>query len=91
MWEEPDEIQDLSGRAAGFFEGKESKRWCEVSEAPLNLWHKSGYLQIVDSKILEIRKCGKVAHSTPAEPSGSELDTVAIPHRADPEPSDKRK
>jgi hypothetical protein len=51
--EESNEVQDLSTRALRFFEGKESKCRREVSEVPLDAWHKAGYLEIVYSKLLE--------------------------------------
>ena len=60
VWEEPDEIQDLSARTPGFPEGKESKRRSEVPEALLNILHETGYLEVIYSKFLEVHECGKV-------------------------------
>jgi hypothetical protein len=58
--EKSNEIQDLLARALGLSEDKESKRWREVSEIPLDVWHKTGYLEIVNSEFLEVRECGKI-------------------------------
>jgi hypothetical protein len=90
VWEESDEIQDLSARALGFFESKESKCWREVSETPLNIREKTRYLEVVYSKFLEVRECRKVSQGTPAELFGSELVIIAIP-QADPQSFDERK
>ena len=70
--EETDEIQDLSARALGLFEGKEPERWREMPKAPSNVWHESVYFEIVYSEILEVRECGKVTQRMPVEPFGSE-------------------
>jgi len=67
--EEPDEIQDLSARAIGLFECKESKCWREVSEALSNGWHKVGYLKIVYSEFLEVCERREAAQGAPAEPA----------------------
>ena len=87
---ESDKIQDLPARAPGLFEGKESQRWQKVPEVPLNVWHKARYFKIVNSKLLEVRECGKVRQGTPAELFGGEHVIIAIP-RTDPEPFDERK
>jgi len=42
--EEPDEMQDLVGRASGIPESEESKGLCKVSKVPLNVLHEVGYL-----------------------------------------------
>ena len=63
---EPDEIQDLSVRAVGFFEGKEYECWREVSRAPLE----TGYL--------EIRKYREVVRGTPAKLVESEFEIMTI-------------
>ena len=58
-----------------------------MSEATLNGWNTAGYLKIVYSEFLEVRKCGEVAQGTPAEPFGIEFHMRIIstdPH-ADPE------
>jgi len=61
-----------------------------VPEAPLNFWHEAEYLEIVYSKFLEVRECGKIAEGVPVEPFGSELGT--IPRiQTDPEPFDEGK
>ena len=88
--EESNEVQDLSARALGFFEGKESECWREVSEAPSNVWHKAGYLEVVNSKFLEVRECGKVRQSAPAEPFRGELVKMTTTH-TDPELFDEWK
>ena len=88
--EESDEIQDLSARALGFVEGKESERWREVSEALLNVWHKAVYLEIVYSEFLEIRECGEVRQGAPVELFGSELIQTGNP-QTDPELLDEWK
>ena len=48
------------GRALGLFEGKKLERWREVPKALPNVWHELGYLEIIYSKFLEVRECGKV-------------------------------
>jgi hypothetical protein len=76
--EESNEIQDLSARTLRFLEGKESKCWREVSEALLDVRHKAGYLEMVYSKLLEVRERGKVRQGAPLELFGSELAKVVI-------------
>ena len=88
--EEPDEVQNLSTRALRFFEGKDPKCRREVSEAPLDTWHKAGYLEIVYSKLLEVRERRKVRQGTPVKLFGSELADTVIP-QADSESFDERK
>ena len=88
--EEPDEVQDLSTRALRLFEGKESKCRREVSEAPLDAWHKAEYLETVYSKLLEVRERRKVRQGTPVKLFGSELADTVIP-QADSESFDERK
>jgi hypothetical protein len=88
--EESNEVQDLSTRALRFFEGKESKCRREVSEVPLDAWHKAGYLEIVYSKLLEVRERRKVRQGTPVKLFGSELADTVIP-QADSESFDERK
>ena len=78
--EEADEIQDLSARTNGLFEGEESKGWGEVPEALLNGWHKVGKMKEVYSKLLEIRERGEVKQVTLAEPCGIEPVMVDDPH-----------
>jgi len=39
VWEESDEVQDLSASADRLFEGEESKCWREEPEALSNSWH----------------------------------------------------
>jgi hypothetical protein len=73
VWEEPNEIQDLPGRTSGFFEGKESKSRCEVSKAPLDVRHKAGYFEVIYSKFLDVRECGKVTQGVTAKLFGREL------------------
>jgi len=70
-----DEIQYLSARADGRFEGKEPKRWREVPKALSNNWHEAGYLEEVYSEFLEILERREVMQCTPAELFGSELGT----------------
>ena len=60
VWEESNEIQDLTARSLGFMENKESKRRPKVSEALLNVSDKSGKLQVIYSEFLEVRERGKV-------------------------------
>ena len=86
--EETDEIQDLSGRALGFLEGKGSEGGREMAETLLNPRHKLGYLKVIYSKFLEVRECGKVTQGAPVEPSGSELDVLL---QADPKSLDEWK
>ena len=90
VWEETNEEQDLSARAPGFFEGKESEGWREVSEALLNFRHEAGDLEIVYSKFLEVFEGEKVAEGALTEPFWSELG-VSTRLQADPEPFDEGK
>jgi len=90
IWEESDEIQDLSTRAGGRLEGKEPKRWRKVPKALLNDWHKAGYLEVVYSEFLEIRKCRKMTQCTPSEVFGSEFVCIGV-IQADPESFDEWK
>jgi len=76
VWKEADEIQDLLTRATWLPEGEESKRWREVTEAPLDVWRKAGYLEIVYSELLEVRECGKVTQRTSVELVGSEHGAI---------------
>ena len=87
--EETNEIQDLLARALGLFEGKEPERRREMSKAPSNVWHESEYLEMIYSKILEVRECGKVTQRMPVEPSGSEF--IIISPQTDPESLDEWK
>jgi len=41
IWEEPDEIQDLSAKAFGFFQGKEPKCWYQVTKALMDVQHEA--------------------------------------------------
>ena len=52
--EEPDEVQDLAAGAFREPEGKESKGWCEVSEAPLDVQREARHLEVIYPKLLEI-------------------------------------
>ena len=88
VWEQTDEIQDLSGRALGLFRGEEPERWRETAEEPFNFRYEFGYLEIIYSEFLEAREGGKATHGTHAEPSGGEF--IVIP-QADPKSLDKRK
>ena len=87
VWEEPDEIDDLAGRAYGFPESEESEGRCEVSKVPLNVWHEAGHLELVYPKLLEVCEGGKVTQGPPVELFGSE-GTIEC---ADTESLDKRK
>jgi len=59
-----------------------------VSEALSDVWHKTGYLEIVDSKFLDVCECREVAQCMfVAEPFGSEL---IMRTQADPESLDER-
>ena len=78
VWEVSNEIQDLSTRASGFFEGKELKCWGEVPKALLDDWHKAGYLEEIYSEFLEICQCREVTQRTPAKVFGSELGSIYI-------------
>ena len=86
--EESDEIQDLPARANGLFEGEESKGWREVPEALSDGWHKAGYFEKIYSEVLEVRKRGKVAHCTLAEPCRSKPRMTSDPY-ADPKSFDE--
>ena len=86
--EESDEIQDLSTRANGLFEGEESKSWREVLEALSDGWHESGYFEKVYSEVLEVRECGKVTQCALAKPRGRNPGITNDPH-ADPESFDE--
>ena len=55
VWEEADEIQDLSARASRLPKGEEPKCWRQVAETLLDVWHKAGYLEIVYSEFLKVR------------------------------------
>ena len=72
VWEEPDEIQDLAGRASRTSESEESKGRCEVSKVSLNVRHEVGYYQLVYPKLLEVRKRGKVTQGPSVKFIGSE-------------------
>jgi len=87
VWKEPDEIQDLPRRAHGFLESEESKGRRKLSKIPLNVWDEAGYLELVYSKLLEVRKCGKVTQSGCAKHFWSEVTIV----QADPELFDEWK
>ena len=87
--EESNEIQDLSTRTFGFSEGKESKCRREVSEVPLDVWREAGYLEIIYSKLLEVRECRKVTQGAYAKPVGAKF-FGGIP-QADPESLDEWK
>ena len=76
IWKESNEIQDLLGRAIGFSESKELKSWCEVSKEPLNVWHEVGHLEIIYSKLPEVRECRKVTQGAFVKHFWSELDIV---------------
>ena len=88
--EEPDEVQNLAAGAFGEPEGTESKGWCEVSEAPLDVQHEARHLEVIYPKLLEIRERGKVTQGAPGGPAGSELD-VGIGPQADAEAPDEWK
>ena len=76
VWEETDEMQDLSARASWLREGEEPKCGREVAETLLNVWHKAGYLEIVYSELLEVRECRKVTECTSVELIGGERGTI---------------
>jgi len=89
VWEESNEIQNLSARAPWLFEGEESKSWREVAEALLYGWHEAGYFEKVYSEVLEVCECGKVTHCTLTEPCRCKPRIAGDPH-ADPESFDER-
>ena len=76
--EEPDEIQDLPGRAYGFPENEGSKSWCEMSKILLDVWHEVGYSELAYSKFLEVCKCGKVMQGGSVKLFGSEGITECV-------------
>ena len=76
VWEETDEVQDLSARPAWLPEGKESKCWREVTKALLDVRHKAGYLEVVYPEFLEVRECGKVTQCTSVEVVGSKRGAI---------------
>ena len=86
--EEPNEIQDLSPRAFGILESKQSKGRCEVPKVLLDVGHKDAYVEIVYPKLLEVRECGKVTQGASAKPFEGEL-VAAV--QADPESLDEWK
>ena len=71
--EEPDEVQDLPARTSRTPESKESKCRRELSEALLNVWHETGYLEIVYPKLLEVRECRKATQRASVKAFGSKL------------------
>ena len=71
--EEPNEIQDLPGRASGFLESEESKGRCKVSETFPKVRHEAGYLEVVYPELLEVRECGKAMEVISAKAFGSEF------------------
>ena len=76
VWEEADEVQNLSARPAWLPKGEEPKCWREVIEAPLDVWHKAGYFEIVYSEFLEVRERGKVTQCMSVELIGSECGAI---------------
>jgi hypothetical protein len=54
--EEPNEVQDLPAGTSRTLESKESKSWCEVSEALMDVWHEVEDLEIIYPKLLEVRE-----------------------------------
>lgn len=74
--EGPNKIQDLTARAFGFCESKESKSRCEVPKALLDDWYEAGYIESIYLKLLEILECGEVTKLGSLEPFGRE--TVGV-------------
>ena len=89
--EESDEIQYFSASAFGLFEGEELECWREVPKTLLNGWHETGYLKVVDPKLLEVCKRGEVTQVVLAEPLRSEPGITDGDSHADPESFDERK
>ena len=87
VWEEPNEIQDLAGRAFRTSESEESKCRSEVSKVLSNVRHETWYYQVIYSKFLEVGKCGKVTQGPSVKPFGSEGSVEC----AVTEPLDERK
>ena len=67
IWEEPDEIQDLPARPSRFPESKELEGRQEVPKTLLDIWHEAWYIEVVYPKLLDVRKCRKVAQGAPAK------------------------
>ena len=67
IWEEPDEIQDLSARPSGFPESKELEGRHEVPKTLSDVLHEAWYIEVVYSKLLDVRKRRKVMQGASAK------------------------
>ena len=75
IWKEPDEVQDLPGSAYGVGEEEGLNSQRKVPEVLLDVWHKSGYVEIVYSERPDVPQRGKVTQGTSVKPVGGERGT----------------
>ena len=62
-----------------------------MSKVSLDIWHKTRYLKIIYSKLLEVCEGGKTTEGAGAKPLASEPAMTKIGGHADTEPLDEGK